>query len=93
LPELEKVRQELELKGVGFAAVCITQSDARVRQAAARLGLTMPVAIAQGGMLGPLSVKYVPTTLFIDAEGKIVASATGQRSYEFLRDRARELVP
>jgi len=74
-------------------AVCITQSDARVRQAVNRLGISMPVAIAQGGVLAALSVQYVPTTLFIDPDGQIVAKVTGQHSYESLRERARALLP
>jgi hypothetical protein len=92
LPELEKIRQELEPKGVGFLALSLHRNPAVVERAAAKMGVTMPVAVAQGEMMGPFAVKVVPATLFVDAEGKVVAAVSGARSYSFLKERADALL-
>jgi len=77
---------------VGFVAISLNRNGARVEQAAAKMGVTMPVAIAQGEMMGPFVVKVVPSTLFVDAQGRVVSSASGARSYSFLKARAEELL-
>ena len=92
MPELEEVRKELEPKGVHFLALSLTRNESRVRSTAAQLGVTMPVAIATGPLLGPLQTKFVPATFFVTSDGVIRASATGARSLGFLKDRAEELV-
>lgn len=92
MPELEVVRKEVEPHGVRFLALSINRNEPRVRATAAQLGVTMPVAIAQGPMRGPLAVPYVPATLFVGADGTIRASASGARSYDFLKSRAEDLV-
>jgi hypothetical protein len=92
LPELERLRQEFEPKGVGFLALSLDEDEDAVRRAAKRLGIQMPVATSQDELLGPLSVKGVPATVFVDREGIIVAAATGEKSLRSLRERARDLL-
>ena len=77
---------------MGFLAVSITRNAAVVRRTSERLGLGMSVAVAQSELLAPLGMQYVPATLFVDASGKIVASAVGARSPAFLRERAQALL-
>jgi hypothetical protein len=50
------------------------------------------VALATGEVLGPLSVREVPSTVFVDARGQLVAAASGPRSQRFLARRTRELL-
>ncbi len=50
------------------------------------------VALATGEVLGPLSVREVPSTVFVDAQGTIVAAASGPRERAFLSKRTRELL-
>lgn len=53
----------------------------------------MQVAIAgDGEMLAPLGVRGVPSTVFIDEHGVIVAAVTGGRERDYFRRRARELL-
>jgi hypothetical protein len=52
----------------------------------------MPVAIAKGETLGPLGTNRVPSTVFIDRRGVIVAAASGERKLTFLEARTRELL-
>jgi hypothetical protein len=50
------------------------------------------VVTATGEVLGPLGVREVPSTVFVDAEGVIVAAASGPRSYRFLAERTQALL-
>ncbi|HSP81873.1 MAG TPA: hypothetical protein VLQ93_25355 [Myxococcaceae bacterium] len=50
------------------------------------------VALATGEVLGPLFVREVPSTIFVDAQGTIVAAASGPREHSFLSKRTRELL-
>jgi hypothetical protein len=92
LPELEAVRREFEPLGVGFIALSLERDEAKVRRAVAELGVTMTVATVTGEVLAPLGVGEVPSTVFIDADGTLVAAASGPRSERFLAARARELL-
>ena len=60
--------------------------------AVAEIGIQMPVAIAQGAILGPLRVTAVPSTLFVSADGVIVVAASGYRSQAFIEARTEELL-
>jgi hypothetical protein len=52
----------------------------------------MTVAISSSETLGPLSVNQVPSTVFVDRQGVIVAAASGARSRRFFEDRVKELL-
>ncbi|WNG58511.1 TlpA family protein disulfide reductase [Archangium gephyra] len=91
MPELEKVRREYEGKGVGFVALSLLEVE-RVPTVAQQLGVQMRLAYAEGEVLGPLGVNQVPSTVFIDARGVIVASVSGERDQDFFERRVRELL-
>lgn len=92
VPELEAVRREYEPLGVRFLAVSIDSDVEATRRAAARTGLIMQVATAQGPVLDPLGLKGVPSTVFLSKEGRIVASASGTQGKRFLERRTQELI-
>jgi hypothetical protein len=79
-------------QGVGFLLVSLETREALVRRAMEEWSLQGQVALATGAVLGPLSVRAVPSTVFVDARGSIVAAATGPRSQSFLARRVRELL-
>jgi hypothetical protein len=91
LPELEAVRSKYADR-VGFLALSIDHNREKVRAMATRLTLRMEVATADGELLGPLGVNQVPATLFVDAEGTIVASVNGERPRAFFERRIEELL-
>lgn len=93
LPELDEVRREWEPKGVGFLALSLHPDVADVREFMQRFGVGMKVAIAQDQVLGPLGVTAVPSTVFVGANGRIVATANGARSRGFFERRITELLP
>lgn len=92
MPELEKVRQEYEAQGVGFLALSLEPDAQVVGAAAVRLGVRMKVAVADGEVLGPFGVNQVPSTIFVDRTGTIVAAASGERSRAFIERRVKALL-
>jgi hypothetical protein len=86
------VRREFEQRGVGFLAVSIEPNPGRVRRGAERIGIAMKIAISEDETLGPLSVNQVPSTVFVDRQGVIVAAASGPRDRRFFEARVRELL-
>ena len=91
-PELEAVRSTYESRGVGFLALSLEPDEQLVRRAAQQLGIRMRVAISKDETLGPLGVNQVPSTVFVDAEGRIVAAASGERGRGFFERRVRALL-
>ena len=92
MPELEKVRGQYEPKGVGFLALSLEPDATVASRAARRLGVEMQVAVTDDEVLGPFGVSRVPSTVFIDARGVIVAAASGERSRGFLEARVKDLL-
>nr|WP_242589276.1 hypothetical protein [Corallococcus macrosporus] len=92
MPELDAVRREYEPKGVGFLALSLNPSEERTVREAARLGLGMTLAIAQGEVLGPLHVSTVPATVYIDRHGVVVAAISGERDRAFHTRRVKALL-
>jgi hypothetical protein len=92
LPRVEEIRKIFEPKGVGFLEVSLEQDRDLVRRAAARLALQGRVATVDGEVLGPLSVGAVPSLVFLNSDGIIVAAATGERSQRFIEERTRALL-
>ena len=70
----------------------IEPDEALVRRGAERNGIAMKVAISDEETLGPLSVNQVPSTIFVDRRGVIVAAASGARGQKFFAQRVRELL-
>ncbi|HYO58549.1 hypothetical protein [Archangium sp.] len=77
---------------MGFLLLSLEPNEARVRRAVSEWNIQGQVAIATGEVLGPLSVREVPSTVFVDARGNLVSAASGERSRDFLAKRTRELL-
>jgi hypothetical protein len=92
LPELEKVRRKFEPRGVRFVALSLEPDRELVERAARKLQIQMPIALAKTETLAPLGVNQVPSTVFINSTGVIVAAASGERSRSFLEARIEELL-
>lgn len=86
------MREQYEKQGVGFLAVSIEPDRDLVRGAIPKLGIRMPVAISENETLGPLSVREVPSTVFVNEEGVIVAAVNGARDRAFFERRVKALL-
>jgi hypothetical protein len=92
LPELNKVAQEMAGTQVHFLAVSLEADTRKVRVAMERLKLTVAVATAEAELLAPLNLDSVPSTIFIDASGQVVARL-GISTKAELKAQALRLLP
>ncbi|MBI5542257.1 MAG: hypothetical protein HY901_00085 [Deltaproteobacteria bacterium] len=65
---------------------------ASVREAVARLGLTLTVATTTDEVLAPFGARGVPATVLVNAAGRVVGAATGPREQAFFEERAKDLL-
>jgi nucleoid-associated protein YgaU len=91
LPELNKLAAEMANTPVRFLAVSLDADTRRVRVAMESLKLTLPVATPEAELLAPLDLESVPSTIFIDASGKVVAKL-GISSKAELKEAAMALL-
>lgn len=78
---------------MGFLALSLEPAREDVEAAQRKYGLRMTVALPGGGeLLAPLGVRGVPSTVFVDRSGRIVAARTGAADRAFFRERANELL-
>lgn len=75
-----------------FLALSIEPDRELVGRWAKKMGIHMNVAVSEDETLGPLAVNQVPSTIFVNEQGVIVAAASGERSASFFKRRARALL-
>ncbi len=80
MPEFEKVHQQLGDE-VAFLGISVQETVEQARALVEQTGVTYDVAREpQGDLLRELGGVGMPTTVFIDAGGRVVDSHTGQLS-------------
>ncbi len=92
MPELDSLRAAYASRGVKFLAVSLEPDTRRVRVAAERLKLQIPLATAESELLGPLQLETVPATFFVDPHGTIVSRVNGAESRAGLAKRIDALL-
>jgi hypothetical protein len=75
-PGLEAVRRRWGDR-VRFVVVSLAQDPARTRQFAARYGFSEPLAVTSGNLLAVLGSGELPSTYWLDGQGRVVASIHG----------------
>jgi hypothetical protein len=93
LPELDRVAKEMAGTPVHFLAVSLETDTRHVRVAMEKLRLTLPVATAESELLGPLNLESVPSTIFVDASGQVVARLGISSKDELKAEAERLLAP
>lgn len=87
LPGFERVGQDLQGQ-VGFSGVNLQDSVRAGQRVVEQTGITYTVARDPDGKLfQSFGAVAMPTTVFIDADGKVVAVNSGELSADELRDR------
>jgi hypothetical protein len=90
---LEEARRVYEARGVGFLAVSIVEDAGSVREAASERGFGGKLVMSAGDLMHDLRVTGVPSAVFVNARGHLVARvASGRRSARFFSARAEELL-
>ena len=91
MPAFESVHQQRAAE-VAFLGVNLRDSVADATELVERTGVTYDIARDPGGELaGALGVVAMPSTVFVSAEGTIVATQAGELSAEELRARLEAL--
>ena len=62
---------------MGFLALSIDPDLSEVTEAAQKLGLKFQVASGPGDVMHPFGVRTVPDTIYLDANGQVVAVDRG----------------
>lgn len=78
---------------MAFVALSLHPEVDDVVRVARQHGVGMTLAVAQDEVLGPLGVRVIPSTVFVDARGVVVAVAEGERSERFFRRRLDAMLP
>ena len=71
------MKKKYEPKGVGFVALSVETDEAKIFEAAAHAEIDSQLAYGEE-VMGPLGVKTLPSTVFIDGEATIVARLSGE---------------
>lgn len=92
IPTVEALREKWEKRGVEFIALSLERDPDKVLEGAREYGVAMPLAVAQGEVLAPLTVRSIPSVVFIDEDGVIRFSTQGGQKPAFFERRLEELV-
>ena len=82
-PELEKAYLSYKDKGVAFIWVFVMSKDQDIKEFAETYKLTFPVG-KDNGIVNSLSVRGIPTALFINKDRKVVKKHHGVIDYSEL---------
>jgi peroxiredoxin len=97
MPSMEKLHQQFKNKDFAMVAVNMQESETQVRSFFNKLQLSFTALLdSSGEVAAGLAVSALPTTYFLDKEGRIMGVALGPRQwdkqasielFEFLIDR------
>ena len=83
LPDLQKLSEDYADKGLQIVGVTADNDYDLSVAKMAELGVTYPCLVLAGDLAEALSTGYVPTTVFVDQDGKVLDEAyVGSRDYE-----------
>jgi thiol-disulfide isomerase/thioredoxin len=83
IPSLEALYQRFRDAGLGFVAVDIQEHQDTVAAFVKEFGMSFPVALdARGEVSMRYGIQSIPTTLLIDGDGNVIASAIGGRDWD-----------
>jgi thiol-disulfide isomerase/thioredoxin len=92
MPAIERVHAELGDR-IRFVGIDSQDEPAEAAAFAASIGVTYELWSDElGDVFAALDLTSIPTTLFLDRAGRIVATHTGALDEDDLRDRARRLL-
>ena len=82
LPDLQKLSEDYADKGLQIVGVTADNDYDLSVAKMAELGVTYPCLVLAGDLAEALSTGYVPTTVFVDQDGKVLDGAyVGSRDY------------
>ena len=83
LPDLQKLSEDYADRGLLLLGLCDPAEQAENTQALQNKGVTYPCLLFTDGFADTMATGYIPTTIFVDSEGKLLGEAyVGGRSYD-----------
>lgn len=82
IPSMNSAWAVLEDKGVGMLAINAGEGSAAVKQFLAQIPIDFPTLLGGTDTLPNWSVRALPTTVVVDAEGNVVFEALGPREWD-----------
>lgn len=93
-PAMERQYQDFKDKGVEIIAVNYKQSDFEVNTYVKNMGMTFPVAIdKKTSVFRAYNIGPLPTTIFIDPNGKVSYISKGEMSEEQIKASMAAIAP
>ena len=85
MPAFESIYREYQDKGVVFVGVAVSDVEDEAREFAERVGVTYPLGLDSGRIAATYRITAMPTTYFIDQDGRISKRIQGPANEGALR--------
>ena len=86
MPDFQKAWEEHQDQGVVFVGIAVDDTEAEARRFAQQVGVTYPLAMdTTGDVARSYRLRAVPSTYFIDREGKLATTLHGLANQGALR--------
>lgn len=82
LPSMNAAWEKLEERGVGMLAINAGEGQAAVETFLGKIPIDFTTLLGDAQSLGNWSVRALPTTIVVDASGKVVYEALGPREWD-----------
>ncbi len=93
IPEFEKLYSEYKDKGLVVIGISLDRSIDRTRDFCKKAGVSYPIAMGNGRVVGDYgNIRYIPTTFIIDRKMNITEKFVGYIPYETFETKVRELL-
>lgn len=93
IPEFVKFYRKYSTKGVEILAINLQENGADVKNFAKNNGMNFPVLLDTSGRVGTMyQVMAIPTTFFVDSNGKIIDRIEGSTSMATLEAKVRSML-
>ena len=96
LPELDALYTEYRDRGVGVVGILLDGTEESAIESAKTLmikaGVTYPVLLPSADMGDLMNVQYVPTTLFVDAQGNLIGEIVTGADLQAYRENLDKLL-
>lgn len=77
---------------MGFLALAVSPELDEVTEAALKLGLHFQIAAGDSSVMSPWHQRQVPDTLYLDANGRVLAFDRGPRTRADFESRVKQLL-
>lgn len=82
LPSMNAAYKIVEPQGIGMLAINVAEGANAIRPFLERVPIDFPVVLGESSTMAQWSARVLPTTIVVDANGKVVYEAQGEREWD-----------